>query len=58
LQSAREQWQAQAITQDSQFITHYRQLANELQIAIAITYLEHIENVKCGETFHQNPRQR
>jgi N-carbamoylputrescine amidase len=41
LQSAREQWQAQAITKDSQFITHYRELAKELQMAIAITYLEH-----------------
>ncbi len=41
LQSAREQWQAQAIAQDSQFITHYRMLAKELQMAITITYLEH-----------------
>ena len=40
LQSAREQWQAQAIAQDSQFITHYRMLAQELHMAIAITYLE------------------
>lgn len=41
LQNARQQWQAQAITQDSQFITHYRMLAKELHMAIAITYLEH-----------------
>ena len=41
LQNARQQWQAQAITLDSQFITHYRMLAKELHMAIAITYLEH-----------------
>jgi len=40
LQNEREQWQSQAITQDSQFITHYRKLAKELDMAIAITYLE------------------
>lgn len=41
LQSAREQWQAQSITQESHFITHYCELAKELHMAIAITYLEH-----------------
>ncbi len=40
LRDAREQWQAQAITRDSPFITHYRELAKELHMAIAITYLE------------------
>ncbi|HXX79189.1 MAG TPA: carbon-nitrogen hydrolase family protein [Ktedonobacteraceae bacterium] len=40
LQEAREQWQAQAITRDSPFITRYRELAEELRMAIAITYLE------------------
>jgi N-carbamoylputrescine amidase len=39
-QSAREEWQAQAISQNDPFITHYRMLARELQMAIAITYLE------------------
>src|SRR5690348_13677118 len=40
LRDAREQWQAQAITRDSPFITHFRALAKELRMAIAITYLE------------------
>ena len=40
-QFAREQWQAQAITRDSHFITHYRMLAKELLMAIALRYLEH-----------------
>lgn len=40
LRDAREQWQAQAITRDSPFITHFRDLAKELHMAIAITYLE------------------
>ena len=40
LQSAREQWQAQAISQNDPFVTHFRMLARELQMAIALTYLE------------------
>ncbi|MDQ3258484.1 MAG: carbon-nitrogen hydrolase family protein [Acidobacteriota bacterium] len=38
--SARERWQAQAISRDDSFITHFRNLARELKMAIAITYLE------------------
>lgn len=37
---AREQWQAQAISRDDPFVVHFRQLARELQMAIALTYLE------------------
>jgi len=37
---ARERWQAQAISRDDSFITHFRNLARELKMAIAITYLE------------------
>jgi predicted amidohydrolase len=36
----RERWQAQAIDRDDQFITHFRNLARELKMAIALTYLE------------------
>jgi N-carbamoylputrescine amidase len=36
----RERWQAQAINRDDPFITHFRNLARELQMAIALTYLE------------------
>jgi N-carbamoylputrescine amidase len=36
----REQWQAQAIGRDSAFVRHFRDLARELEMAIAITYLE------------------
>ena len=42
--AAREQerlrWQAQAISQDHPFVLHFRKLARELNMAIAITYLE------------------
>jgi predicted amidohydrolase len=37
---ARERWQAQAISREDQFITHFRNLARELKMAIALTYLE------------------
>lgn len=39
-EGARERWQAQAISRDDPFITHFRNLARELEMAIAITYLE------------------
>ena len=37
---ARETWQAQAISQDDSFVTHFKALAKELKMAIALTYLE------------------
>jgi N-carbamoylputrescine amidase len=37
---ARERWGAQAIGVESEFVTHFRQLACELDMAIALTYLE------------------
>ena len=40
---ARERWQAQAITRDDAFVTHFRDLAKELNMAIALTYLERWE---------------
>ena len=40
---AREIWQAQAIRQDGEFVTHFRSLAKELNMAIALTYLERWE---------------
>ncbi|HEX6777167.1 MAG TPA: carbon-nitrogen hydrolase family protein, partial [Ktedonobacterales bacterium] len=36
----REAWQAQAIERDSAFVSHFRALARELNMAIALTYLE------------------
>jgi N-carbamoylputrescine amidase len=33
-------WQGQAISRDDPFITHFQALAKELQMAIALTYLE------------------
>jgi predicted amidohydrolase len=36
----RERWQAQAISRDDPFIRHFRNLARELRMAIALTYLE------------------
>ncbi len=40
LQEARAQWQAQAISQYDPFVVHFRMLAKELKMAIALTYLE------------------
>jgi len=37
---AGEIWQAQAISQDDRFVTHFKALAKELNMAIALTYLE------------------
>jgi len=36
----RERWQALAITRDDPFIIHFQHLARELNMAIALTYLE------------------
>lgn len=40
LRAARARWQDQAIDRDSPFIRHFRALARDLELAIAITYLE------------------
>jgi len=37
---AQERWAAQAIGVESEFVMHFRQLAHELDMAIALTYLE------------------
>jgi predicted amidohydrolase len=39
-QSAREAWEAQAISQDDDFVMFFRELARELKMAVALTYLE------------------
>jgi N-carbamoylputrescine amidase len=39
-ENERERWQAQAISRDDPFIQHFRNLARELKMAIALTYLE------------------
>ena len=39
-EGARERWQALAVGPDDPFITHFRDLARELNMAIALTYLE------------------
>lgn len=36
----RERWRAQAVTRDDPFFVHFRNLARELNMAIALTYLE------------------
>jgi predicted amidohydrolase len=41
--SAWRQWQAQAIGRDDAFVMHFRELARELNMAIALTYLERWE---------------
>jgi predicted amidohydrolase len=38
-----KRWQAQAISRDDPFILHFRELARELKMAIALTYLERWE---------------
>lgn len=37
---AHARWQAQALSREDPFITHFRKLAGELKMAIALTYLE------------------
>lgn len=37
---AHERWRAQAIGRDNEFILHFKKLARELNMAIALTYLE------------------
>lgn len=39
-EGARERWQEQAISRDDTFIVHFRDLAREMNMAIALTYLE------------------
>jgi predicted amidohydrolase len=39
-EGARQRWEAQAISRDDSFIAHFRNLARELKMAIALTYLE------------------
>lgn len=38
--AARQAWEQQAIDTDGPFVTHFRKLAQELQMAIALTYLQ------------------
>jgi len=40
LNAARARWQARAISRDDPFVAHFRRLARELGMAIALTYLE------------------
>jgi len=40
MRAERERWQARAISRDSAYITRFRGLARELEMAIAVTYLE------------------
>ncbi len=40
LERARARWQAQAISRNSDFVNHFRDLARELEMAVALTYLE------------------
>ncbi|MCK5775045.1 MAG: carbon-nitrogen hydrolase family protein, partial [Bacteroidales bacterium] len=43
---ALKKWKGMAITQDSEFVKHFRSLAKELNMAIVITYLEDIGDDK------------
>src|SRR5215470_18288515 len=37
---ARTEWQEQAVASEGEFVSHFRRLARELEMAIGITYLE------------------
>ncbi len=39
-EAGRKEWQAQAVSLDDTFVTHFKELARELDVAIALTYLE------------------
>lgn len=50
-------WQAQAISRESDFVTHFRRLARELNMAIALTYLERWEGPPRNKGLcHRPPR--
>jgi predicted amidohydrolase len=40
LREPRERWQAQAVSHNGTYVGHFRALARELEMAIAVTYLE------------------
>jgi hypothetical protein len=40
LRSARREWQRRAVGRGDPFVAHFRPLARELEMAIALTYLE------------------
>ena len=42
---AMEQWKSMAISKDSEFFRHFQELANELEMAIVITYLEKTDDL-------------
>ena len=42
-EGARERWRAQALSPDDPFVQHFRGLARELRMAVALTYLEEWE---------------
>jgi N-carbamoylputrescine amidase len=44
MREERECWQAQAVGRDSAYVNHFRGLARELKMAIAVTYLEAYPN--------------
>jgi predicted amidohydrolase len=44
LSAERERWQARAISRDNAYVAHFRGLAHELEMAIAVTYLEQWPN--------------
>jgi len=50
-EKARAEWQAQAIGRDDPFIAHFRVLAEELRMAIALTYLERWEGAPRNSVF-------
>jgi predicted amidohydrolase len=39
-EAGRTEWQARAVSSDDRFVRHFRELARELEMAIALTYLE------------------
>jgi predicted amidohydrolase len=41
--AARRSWERQAIPTDGSFVAHFQKLAQELQMAIALTYLQRWE---------------
>lgn len=55
-----KKWQAQAISTDSAFVQHFRALAKELKMAIAITYLEKIRDFRKRDVWgnaYRKPKQ-
>src|SRR5438477_1035570 len=46
VEGEREKWRSLAVGRDSEYVGRFRRLARELNMAIAVTYLEEVRNAE------------